>query len=201
MLGTDVAAPWLLGFNPVLCGRLGVLVDFMGTNSDRVILIGFMGTGKSTVAKALAKQLGFSVQELDTLIIERSGRASISDIFEHDGEPHFRNLETEVCAATSKERSVVISTGGGVIGRDVNMEHLTACGGVVIFLKTPFESIIARSADLLNRPLFRDGHQAQELFDRRTPVYLRWANLVVETDGKSIEEVCSEILSSLQSRP
>lgn len=171
----------------------------MSTNSDRLILIGFMGTGKSTVAKALAKHLGFSVKELDALIIERSGRASIPDMFEHDGEAHFRNLETEVCAAIGHERSVVISTGGGVIGRDINMKHLIADGGVVVFLRTSFQEILSRSADLHDRPLFKNGHQARELYERRAPVYLRWANLVVDTDGKSIEEICSEILSSLQS--
>lgn len=173
----------------------------MDTTSDRVILIGFMGTGKSTVAKALAERLGFSVKELDALIVERSGRTSIPEIFDHDGEPHFRNLETEVCAAIRHERSVIISTGGGVIGRDLNMEHLTADGGIVVFLRTSLEGIVARSAELLDRPLFRNGHQARELFERRAPVYHRWANLVVDTDGKSIEEICSEILSSLQSRP
>ncbi len=196
----DVAPPWLLRFNPVLFVARHVLRDIMGTNSDRVILIGFMGTGKSTVAKALAERLGFSVKELDALIIARSGRASIPDIFEHDGETHFRNLETEVCSAIEHERSVVISTGGGVIGRDTNMEHLTAEGSVVIFLRTSFEEILARSADLHDRPLFRNGRQARELYERRAPVYLKWADLVVDTDGKSIEEICSEILSSLQSR-
>jgi shikimate kinase len=173
----------------------------MNTTTDRLILIGFMGTGKSTVANALAQRLGFSVRELDALIVERSGRVSIPDIFEHDGETHFRHLETEVCVALRQDRSVVISTGGGVIGRDTNMENLTAEGGIVIFLRTSFEEILTRSADLHDRPLFKNGHQARDLYERRAPVYLRWANLVVDTDGKSVEEICSEILSSLQSRP
>jgi shikimate kinase len=195
-----VAAPWLLRFNPLLFITRHVLLDVMGPTSDRLILIGFMGTGKSTVAEALAEHLGFSVRELDALIVERSGRASIPAIFEHEGETHFRNLETEVCVALRHDRSVIISTGGGVIGRDTNMENLTAEGGTVIFLRTTFEKILTRSADLHDRPLFKNGHQARELYERRGPAYLRWANLVVDTDEKSIEEICSEILSSLQSQ-
>lgn len=156
-----------------------------------------MGTGKSTVAQALAARLRFALRELDALIIERSGRASIPDIFERDGEPRFRDLETEVCSAMRHEHSVVISTGGGVVGRDINMKHLTAEGGVVIFLRTSFEEILARSSELSDRPLFRKGLQARELFELRAPVYLSWANLVVDTDAKSVEEICSAILSSL----
>jgi shikimate kinase len=173
----------------------------MHRHPDRFILIGFMGTGKSSVAQALAALLGFSVRELDAMIVERSGRASIPDIFEHEGEPRFRDLESEVCAAVQHERSVVVSTGGGVIGREINMQHLTTEGSVVVFLRTSFDQILARSGELHDRPLFRNGQQARELFERRAPLYIQWSNLVIDTDAKSVEEICSEILSSIQSRP
>jgi shikimate kinase len=168
---------------------------------NKIILIGFMGTGKSTIARALAAQLGFSVMELDTLIVERSGRASIPEIFAHEGEVHFRDLESDVCAATRLMRSIVVSTGGGVIGRELNLEHLTAEGGLVIFLKTSFEEIVARNIDIEDRPLFRNREQARELFERRAPTYVQWADIVIDTDRKSVEEICSELLSSIQSRP
>jgi shikimate kinase len=172
----------------------------MHTKVEKIVLVGFMGTGKSTVAKVLAKQLGFSVRELDAIIIERSGKSSISDIFDQMGETHFRDLESAACAEVSHDRSVVISTGGGVVGRPSNMERLTAEGGIVVFLRTSFDEILARDFELLNRPLFKNQHEARALFEQRTPLYLTWANLTIDTDTKSIEDICAEILSSLHNQ-
>lgn len=171
----------------------------MQTKVDKIILVGFMGTGKSTVAKALAKHLRFSVRELDAIIIERSGKSSISDIFDQMGEQYFRDLESAACAEVAHERSVVISTGGGVVGRPSNMERLTAKGGIVVFLRTSFEEILARDFGLLDRPLFKNQHKARDLYEQRAPLYLMWANLTVDTDTKSVEEICTEILSAFKS--
>jgi len=166
----------------------------------KVVLIGFMASGKSTIAKQLAELLGFSVREIDSLIVQRAGGLSVPEIFEQNGEEYFRDLESAVCASLHNEQGVVVSTGGGVITRDGNLLNLKANGGIVVFLRSSFETVVARNADLSARPLFRSVEQAKELFEQRAPIYHAWADLIVDTDGKESEPVCSEIYSALRCR-
>lgn len=165
----------------------------------KVILIGFMGAGKSCVAARIAALLGVSAIEMDDLAIARSGLKSIPEMFEVHGEVFFRNLESEVAESLSGEHNAVISTGGGVIGRPENMQRLRACGGIVVFLRSSFETVQRRNAGLDTRPLFRDGTKARELFEARAPVYEQWADITVDTDNKALEQVCAEILLQLPS--
>jgi shikimate kinase len=174
--------------------------DSSPISSPKVVLIGFMASGKSTIAKRLAELLAFSVTEIDSLIVQRAGGVSISEIFERHGEDYFRDLESAVCASLVDVQGVVISTGGGVITRDTNLPLLKANGGTVVFLRSNFETIAARHADLSTRPLFRSIARARELFEQRAPTYHAWADLIVDTDGKEIEQVCSEIYSALRYR-
>ena len=148
----------------------------------------------------LASRLNLPIHEMDSLIVERSKLASIPEIFELHGEPFFRDLESEVAEALASHGSCVISTGGGVVGRPHNMERLTAHGGVVVFLRTSFDTVSTRNEGLETRPLFKDGKRARALFNERTPLYERWATIVVDTDNRSVDEVCSEIISRLEAR-
>lgn len=167
----------------------------------KVVLIGFMGTGKSTVAKGLATLLGAPQIEMDDLTVARSGLESIPQIFEKRGEPFFRDLESEVARSLAGERDAVISSGGGVIGRPENLHHLRSGGGVVVFLRSSFETVQGRNAGLETRPLFRDGTKAKQLFEARAPVYEQSADITIDTDGKAPDQVCAEILLRLSPSP
>jgi shikimate kinase len=162
------------------------------------VLIGFMGSGKSSTAACLSNRLGVPMFDMDALITHRSGLKSVSEIFSERGEDAFRDLETEIARGLGELTSGIISTGGGVISRDENRALLRTPGSQVVFLKTSFESVTKRIADLDDRPLFKDRIKAAKLFELRAPVYQSWADIIVETDNASPAEVCEKIISELQ---
>ncbi len=159
----------------------------------KLILIGFMGSGKTTVAKNLGEKLNLKVIEMDDLIVKRSGK-SISRIFNEDGETRFRELETKVAKSLAKKDKCIISTGGGVVINKININHLKE-NGKMIFLKTSFLEIKKRLKNINNRPLFKDKKMAKKLFIFRQGLYKKYADLIVSTDGKSVEEITYEIIS------
>lgn len=159
-----------------------------------------MGSGKSTVAQQLAPRLGYAGWEMDSLIVERSGLASVPEIFDTRGEPFFRALESQVAEELQDASAAVISTGGGVITNPSNMANLRANNGVVVFLRTKFETICDRLTDISSRPLFRDGVEARSLFAQRASIYESHADIVIDTDNKTTDDVCLEILSLLELR-
>jgi shikimate kinase len=169
------------------------------TEISKVVLIGFMASGKSAVAAELAPRLGFNVYQVDDEIVSRSGYPSVAALFAEKGEALFRELESEVALSLREAKDVVISTGGGIITRPTNMENLKSHGGIVVYLRTSFEIVSARAGDISSRPLFANKTDALELYKRRLPVYESYADIIVDTDGLSIEEVCSQIFSQLKS--
>jgi shikimate kinase len=168
------------------------------TSSTKIVLIGFMASGKSAVASVLASKLGLTLIQVDEEIVSRSGLPSVSAIFEERGEPHFRDLEAEVAASLRDARNVVISTGGGIITREENITNLKRNGGTVIYLRTSFETITGRVGELSTRPLFANKADARELFQRRLPIYERYADIIMDTDGRTVDEVCSAILAKVR---
>lgn len=165
----------------------------------KVVLIGFMGSGKSTVAARLGELLHIPVCEMDEEIVRLSKHSSIPEIFEKHGEPFFRDLESKVARSLADKSDIVISTGGGVIGRSENMEHLASHGGIVIFLRSTFETVSQRTGEIDTRPLFRDGARARELFAARAPLYAQWASITIDTDDRTVSDLCAEIVSRIQS--
>ena len=161
----------------------------------KIILIGFMGSGKTTVANILAKKLNLEVIEMDQLILTKSGRNSISEIFSLDGERHFRNLETIAVKEISELNNAIISTGGGIVMKKRNLEHLK--NGTIFFLKTSFEILEKRLRKDDTRPLFKDKIKAKKLFNLRKNIYEKWADQTILTDKKSIDEVVNNLLKNL----
>ncbi len=159
----------------------------------KLILIGFMGAGKSSVAKSIGKKLSIGVIEMDDLIMKRS-KKSINQIFNEDGETRFRELEIEVAKSLVKKNKCIISAGGGVVINKINIDYLKE-RGKIIFLKTSFLEISRRLKDIDNRPLFKDKEAAKKLFISRQKLYEEYADLTVSTDGKSVEKVAYEIIS------
>lgn len=161
----------------------------------KIFLIGFMGSGKTTVGNLLAKKLNLHLIEMDEIILKKSGKKSISDIFSLKGEEYFRNLETETIKEISQLDNVVVSTGGGIIMKEANHKFLKK--GKVIYLNTSFNVLENRLNGDDSRPLFKDIKGAKKLFDLRKNIYENVANQVVLTDNLTIDQVVNKIFKFL----
>jgi shikimate kinase len=140
-----------------------------------VCLTGFMGSGKSTVARLLARQVGWHYVDLDKLIIESSG-LSIPEIFERTGEPGFRKIEHDQLARVVAEsvelnKPRILSLGGGTTAQSENVALLRERGAVLIWLHCPVEALLSRCARITNRPLFKDEASFRRLYQERLPSY------------------------------
>lgn len=143
-----------------------------------IILCGFMGSGKTVVGSELAKIMGRRFVDTDELIEEEQGVA-IKAIFAMYGEEHFRDLEYECCKNVSKLKNCVVSTGGGALTFERNVEALKESGKIV-FLDADFDVICDRIGDNTNRPLFQDKEKARALYDERKSKYLACADIVID---------------------
>lgn len=158
-----------------------------------IILVGFMGTGKTAVAKALARELGMTYVSVDELIVAREKRP-IKDIFRDNGEPYFRNVEKEVVAEISAKEGQVIDTGGGVVLDAVNMGRLRT-GGVVVCLWASPETVYERTSRSKQRPLLNVDDplgRIKELLEYRRPFYEK-ADFHVMTDGANVASVVEKV--------
>ena len=161
-----------------------------------IVLCGMMGVGKTSVGIQISKLTSRRWFDTDVVISDRHGK--ISDIFEYYGEAHFRALETDVVRELIKLDGLVISTGGGLVLQPENSEMLKK-NGVIVFLRAGFETLISRVRADESRPLLKDtGRTAEtlgQLLSVRTPIYEHVADRIVDTDGKTVEEVAREILA------
>ena len=160
-----------------------------------LVLIGFMGAGKTTVGRALAARLGWATVDCDDLIEARAGK-TIAAIFADEGEGHFRDLEAAVAAGLASYEHAVITTGGGVVERPGNLDHLRRAGRV-IYLRARPEILYGRVAGSSHRPLLQVADplaRVRELLARRAPAYEQ-ADRVVDTDNLTIAEVVERILA------
>lgn len=153
-----------------------------------LVLVGPMGVGKTTVGKKLAKELNTSFVDTDKLISAEHG--SISSVFERLGEPGFRKIESEVLARCL-EGAGVVATGGGVVTTESNRKLLKSHN--VIYLSTNGQHIASRISTR-NRPLLSDGSDSwSSIYESRKPLYLQVATHEVDTSGKSLSSIVSEI--------
>ncbi len=167
--------------------------------NSNIVLIGFMGTGKSTIAEFLKNTLNMEVVEMDQLIATREGM-SISKIFEIHGEEYFRDLETNLLIEMQSKSNVVISCGGGTPMRERNVAEMKKNGKVVLLTAKP-ETILERVKDNHDRPLLENNKNVsyiEELLEKRRPKYEAAADFVIETDQKSAAEICEEIIQKLR---
>lgn len=161
-----------------------------------IYLIGFMGTGKSTVAKALTASTNAKCIEMDELI-EKQQQMAITDIFAKYGEQHFRDLETALLESLNSEENLVVSCGGGSVLRDENAAMMKEHGCIVWLTATP-ETIFERVKDSTNRPILNGNMNIEYirgLMEKRSARYEAVADIKVATDGKNAEKICEEILS------
>ncbi|GAB6171419.1 shikimate kinase [Paradesulfitobacterium aromaticivorans] len=163
-----------------------------------IILTGFMGTGKSTVGRRLARTLGWDFIDTDSEI-ERITEMSVAEIFRRHGETRFRSEENLMVKRLMTRENCVIATGGGTVLNPENQAILSGIG-VVISLYAPVETILDRVGQRTDRPLLKTGREEIEfLWQARQVSYAR-AEYTVDTTDKSVEEVEGEILTYLEGR-
>jgi len=165
-----------------------------------IILIGFMGSGKTEVGRRLAERLGYRFVDTDSIIEDKTGK-SINEIFNEEGEPYFRKLEKEVIRDLRCVQQYVISTGGGLGANRENLQILKSVG-LVIWLKVSPHKVLERVGTQTHRPLLnvKDQRAAiEELLSLREPIY-KEADLIIDTDNLTPEEVVDRILAYIHGK-
>lgn len=160
-----------------------------------IFLIGFMGTGKSSISSILAKRLSMPVIEMDYELASEEGM-SIAEIFKSRGETYFRDKESELLCSIMKLQPSIVSCGGGTALRSENV-NLMRKGGTVLLLTASPEQILERISSSEDRPVLSGNMNLEyirSLMDKRMPCYEVAAELSVSTDNRSPEEICDEIL-------
>jgi shikimate kinase len=158
--------------------------------ADKVYLVGFMGAGKTTVARALAKRLDWQVEDIDDRV-EKRERRDIPTIFRQEGEPYFRAAEQHELIALLPTRGMVVATGGGTIVDPVTRE-LMLRDGAVIWLDAPFATILERVPLDGRRPLAADRIEMERLYNQRLMAYGH-AHLRLDAGKGSVEDLVDQI--------
>ncbi|HLS60608.1 MAG TPA: shikimate kinase [Virgibacillus sp.] len=159
-----------------------------------IYLIGFMGSGKSTVGYQLAKQLGKSYIDTDQLI-EKKYEQKIANIFKIHGEDVFRMYEMECLGQASAYQ--IVSTGGGIVERQKNLQTMND-HGIIVYLQTSFDVIAQRIDKDQTRPLWnKDSRETRDLFNNRTDMYEAFADYTIQTDDKSVDAIVKEVIQIL----
>lgn len=163
-----------------------------------IVLTGFMGTGKTAVGKELSRLLNMKLIDVDTEI-EKSQKMSISDIFKRFGEPKFREFETEMIKNLSENKNIIISTGGGAVLRQENMDALRKRGVIICLTATP-ETILKRTSHNSDRPLLQVEDPLRKINDLlafRNPFYEK-ADIMVDTENKTPLQIAEEIIERVK---
>jgi len=155
----------------------------MRAGMANVVLVGMPGSGKSTVGRALAEQMGREFVDMDEVIVELAGK-SIPDIFREDGEEAFRRIETEAARKCGKEKSLVIASGGGAVTREETMQALSQ-NGEILFIERPLEML-----ETAGRPLSAGGMEAlKAMHEKRLPLYRQYAARVIDNSSSPEQAV------------
>lgn len=164
----------------------------------RVYLIGFMGAGKSTVARLLTQKLDMPLVEMDERIVQEQGM-SINEIFDTYGEEHFRDIESRLVSTLGEEAASIVSCGGGVVIREDNVRNMKK-NGVIIFLSATPQTIYERVKNSKERPILNGNMNVEfiaGLMEKRRSLYEQAADIVIATDGKTKDEIAEEIVTRL----
>jgi shikimate kinase len=162
--------------------------------SENIILVGPMGVGKTTIGSHLARKLKYDFVDSDTEIEKRTG-ASISLIFDIEGEEGFRKREAQMISELTERRHIVLSTGGGSVLDETSRQNIRS-RGFVVYLKASVDILYERLKKSRNRPLMETEDKLkviEDLLAEREPLYLAVADVTIATDGRSAQDVAREI--------
>ena len=161
----------------------------------RIALIGFMGSGKTTVGRLVAGKLGYRFLDLDMLITENAGK-SIRDIFDEDGEEAFRRIESDALYSVREMNRLVIATGGGAPIRQENQEFFENLAAT-FYLEVSFKEFLGRAGRDPARPMLdRSAKDVENLYKSRRPIYRSLGRRVV-TDSRTPQDIAAEIVKKL----
>ena len=166
--------------------------------SYNIVLIGFMGAGKSTVSDYLNTMFAMKIMEMDQVISERE-EMSIPDIFATYGEEYFRDLETKLLVEMQSKKNTIISCGGGAAMREENVVEMKKNGRVVLLTASP-QTVYERVKDSEERPILNGNNNMEyiaELMEKRREKYEAAADIVIQTDNKTVLQICEELISKL----
>lgn len=163
-----------------------------------IALIGFMGTGKSTVSSYLKEILAMNEVDVDAMIV-KDQNMEIKDIFSTYGEEYFRKCESSAIISLQTYRQSIISCGGGAVLREENVKNLKKSSRIVLLSASP-ETILERVRDSVERPILNGNMNVEfikELMDKRLKYYQNAADVVIDTDQKDVKQVCEELIDAL----
>ncbi len=168
-------------------------------DNKNVFLVGPMGSGKTTIGRQLARRLKKTFVDSDHEIENHTG-ASISLIFDIEGEEGFRKRECAIIDELTQRENIVLATGGGAILREENRAHLKN-RGTVIYLHAPLKKLFYRTSRDKKRPLLQTGNPREKLrkiVEQRDPLYRESADLIIDTENRTVHQVVNHIIQRLK---
>ena len=162
--------------------------------TDKIYLVGFMAAGKTTLAQALARRLGWRAEDVD-LLVEARERRTVADIFAREGEPYFRSVERQIIWSLLPQRHAVVATGGGTFVDPENRAAINA-DGVSIWLDVPFDVLLTRIPADGRRPLANDRVQMAMLYENRRLAYQQ-AQMRIDASRARSEELVEQLIEQL----
>lgn len=173
-----------------------MMIERVMKMKTNIVLIGMPSCGKSTIGVVLAKALGYRFVDSDLVIQERTGKL-LSEIIEEEGIEVFNQIENDINASLDYQKAI-IATGGSVVYGEEAMEHLRSIG-TVVYIELPFSVLQERIGDLNARGVsIKEGQSFKELYEERKPLYEKYADIIVSTEGLSIREVVHLLKEKLQ---
>lgn len=170
--------------------------DSFSTKRNNVVLIGMPGCGKSTVGVVLAKNMGFQFMDSDICIQEQEN-SLLHEIIAREGMDGFLAIENRVNVSLDVENHVIATGGSAIYGTEA-MEHLSEIG-IIVYLKLPYEEIKERLGDLIERGVtFREGQTLLDLYEERIPLYEKYADIIMDCNGKAIREIVHELADKVR---
>lgn len=163
--------------------------------SDHIFFVGFLGAGKSTLARNLGTMFNRRYVDTDRLVERRAGK-SVTRIFEEEGEDRFRVLETQALSGLAADKSLLVSCGGGIVETPRNIELMHEMG-FCVYLEGDIDDSLRQIRRCDTRPDFRSPQHAASLLEHRRPLYQQAADLTIDIRGKSFKDVsylCAEML-------